>query len=103
MPQIAIIVEFQLHKGARPEFEKLICEHSQRSQNEEKGCLRFDVLELIKDNGEPDTDCIWLTEFYADADAVKEHENTERLKILGAAIAPLVAKKRLIKAAMLNG
>jgi len=102
LPQIAIIVEFQLNSGARPQFEQLIREHAQRSQDEEKGCLRFDVLEVIKEDGTLDTDCIWLTELYADSAAVKEHESTDRLKALGAAIAPLVAQKRLIKAVMIN-
>ncbi len=101
MSQIAIIVEFQLKPGKQAEFEKLIRAHAERSLNEEEGCLRFDVLQAIDDNGSAVADCIWLTELYENAEAVKEHENSPRMPILGEAVGPLVANRRLIKAAMI--
>lgn len=101
MSQIAIIVEFQLKPGKQTEFEKLIRAHAARSLNEEKGCLRFDVLQPIDSNGLPIADCIWLTELYEGAEAVKEHEDSPRMPILGDAIGSLVANKRLIKAALI--
>ena len=101
MSQIAIIVEFQLKPGKQAEFEKLIRAHAERSLKEEKGCLRFDVLQPIDSDGLLIADCIWLTELYEDADAVKEHEDSPRMPILGEAIGSLVANKRLIKAALI--
>lgn len=101
MAQIAIIVEFTLHSGKQAEFEKLIRAHAERSKNEEPGCISFDVMQALDDNGDKIADSIVLTEFYKDKDAVAAHENSERMPILGAAIAPLVAKKRLFKAIMI--
>ena len=101
MSQIAIIVEFQLKPGKQAEFEKLFRAHAERSLKEEKGCLRFDVLQPIDSDGLLIADCIWLTELYEDADAVKEHEDSPRMPILGEAIGSLVANKRLIKAALI--
>ena len=101
MSQIAIIVEFQLKPRKQAEFEKLIRAHAERSLKEEKGCLRFDVLQPIDSDGLLIADCIWLTELYEDADAVKEHEDSPRMPILGEAIGSLVANKRLIKAALI--
>ena len=99
MSEIAIIVEFQLKPGKQAEFEKLIRAHAERSLKEEKGCLRFDVLQPLDSDGSLIADCIWLTELYANKEAVKEHEDSPRMSILGEAIGPLVANKRLIKAA----
>ena len=101
MSQIAIIVEFQLKPGKQAEFEKLIRAHAERSLKEEKGCLRFDVLQPIDSDGLLIADCIWLTELYEDADAVKEHEDSPRMPLLVEAIGSLVANKRLIKAALI--
>lgn len=101
MSQIAIIVEFQLEPGKQGEFEKLIRAHAERSLKEEKGCLRFEVLQAIDSDGSLIADCIWLTELYESAEAVKEHEDSPRMPILGEAIGSLVANKRLIKAAII--
>ena len=101
MSQIAIIVEFQLHAGKQAEFEKLIRAHAERSLKEEKGCLRFEVLQAIDDNGAAIADTIWLTELYENSEAVKEHESSPRMPILGEAVGPLVANRRLIKAAII--
>jgi len=102
LTQIAIIVEFQLNAGKQAEFEKIIKEHARRSKEEEKGCLSFDVLQPLNDDGTKMADCIWLTELYADKEAVAEHVNSPRMAVLGAAVESLVAKKRLIKAEMIR-
>jgi autoinducer 2-degrading protein len=68
---------------------------------EEKGCLRFDVLQPIDSDGSLIADCIWLTELYESAEAVKEHEDSPRMPILGEAIGSIVESKRLIKAAII--
>ncbi len=101
MSQVAIIVEFKLHKGKQAEFEKLIRAHAERSKSEEPGCVSFDVMQALDEKGEKIEDSIVLTEFYKDREAVKAHESSERMPVLGAAIEPLVESKRLFKAIMI--
>lgn len=96
MPQQTIIVEFGIKPGHLDEFEALIREHARRSLEQEPGCLRFDVIKPRLADGTPIADTIWLYEMYEDMAAVKAHESSERMPILGQKTGPLVATKRLI-------
>jgi len=96
MSQQTIIVEFSIKPGHLDEFEALIREHARRSLAEEPGCIRFDVIKPRLAYGTIIPDTIWLYELYQDMDAVKAHESSDRMPVLGQKTGPLVATKRLI-------
>ena len=96
MSQISIIVEFKLKPGQQEPFEELIRAHAKASLEQEPGCMRFDVLRPFEKDGSPVHDCIWLAELYKDEAAVKEHEATERLAVLGEKVGPMVLSRRLV-------
>jgi len=98
MPQIAIFVEFEPLPGKQDAFEAVIREHARRTKAEEPGCLRFDVLHVLDESGTRVPNRLMVSELYADAAAVAAHRGTERMQQVGAALAPLLARRRLIAA-----
>ena len=52
MAEMTIIVEFETLEGAEPEFIRIISDHAQRTLNEEPGCLRFDVIKPLGEDGQ---------------------------------------------------
>lgn len=98
MPQVTIIVEFEAVDGAGEEFTRLILDHARRSLNEEPGCLRFDVVRPIDDQGKPKLDVLVVNELYADEAAVTAHGATPRMAQLANAIGPLIKSRRRIMA-----
>lgn len=98
MLQIAIIVEFETLPGQQAQFEEVIREHARRTVAEEPGCLRFEVLHLVDETGARVPNKLLVNELYADRAAVVAHRASARMPKVGAALAPLVASRRLIEA-----
>ncbi|GGF48378.1 hypothetical protein GCM10011611_63500 [Aliidongia dinghuensis] len=98
MPQIAIIVEFETLPGQQAAFEAIIREHARRTLAEEPGCLRFEVLHRVDETGQRVPNQLLVNELYADRAAVVAHRNSPRMPQVGAALAPLLASRRLIEA-----
>jgi len=98
MPQIAIFVEFETLAGSQSKFEEVIREHARRTKADEPGCLRFDVLHVLDEAGQRVPNKMMVSELYTGADAVAAHRATPRMKDVGAALAPLLAGRRLIMA-----
>jgi len=61
---IAIIVEFDLHPGAGPEFDRIMRPHAEATLASEPGCRRFDRLQPLKEDGTPDENRRMLYEVY---------------------------------------
>ena len=101
MSQISIIVEFHLKPGQQDAFEEIIRAHGKASLEQEPGCLRFDVMRPVEKDGSPIHDCIWLAELYKDQDAVKAHEASPRMPILGEKVGPMVLSRRLVYGAVI--
>ena len=95
MPQIAIIVEYELHEGREAEFTSLIKDHARRTLFEEDGCLRFEVLKPVDADGAPVPNRMMVSELYADQTAVDLHGNNPRLAIVRAAFGPLLKSRKL--------
>jgi quinol monooxygenase YgiN len=101
MSRIAIIVEFETLDGREAEFTAIISEHARRTLEEEPGCLRFEVIKPEERDGTPVPNQVIVNELYADAAAVAAHEANPRMPSVGAATGPLLARRRLIRAAVL--
>jgi len=82
------IIKTQPGKGA--DFEKAFGDLQAAVRANEKGCLQYDLF-----RGEEDT--YYVYEQYADADAAKEHGQTEHFKTLGAKMGPFMAGRPDVK------
>ena len=63
---MSIIVEYETHDGREEEFAGLIKDHARRTLFEEDGCLRFEVLKPVDENGDPIPNRLMVSELYAD-------------------------------------
>lgn len=98
MPEMTIIVEFETLEGAEPEFIRIIADHAMRTLHEEPGCLRFDVIKPIGEDGQPLPNKVMVNEIYADQAAVDAHNANPRMGPLRVATGPLLKSRRLILA-----
>jgi (4S)-4-hydroxy-5-phosphonooxypentane-2,3-dione isomerase len=101
MPLMAIIVEFATREGCEEAFVRFISEHARLTRAEEPGCLRFDVIKPVDDEGLPVPGLILVDELYADEEAVRAHRRNPRMPALSASLDPLLASQRLILAKVL--
>lgn len=102
MPQMSIIVEYEIEDGREDEFASLIKDHARRTLFEEDGCLRFEVLKPVDENGEPVANRLMVSELYADRTAVDLHNNNPRLATVRAAFGPLLKSRKLTLAELVD-
>lgn len=95
MPACALVVEFDLRPGTKPNFLKVMREHARLTLAEEPGCQRFDVLEP-----EGEDDRILLYELYVDRAAYETHRQGARMPGVGKAIDPLLAGRKVTVSAI---
>ena len=95
MARISIIVEFTPKPGCYEQFHAHISAHAKATLAEEPGCLSFDVMHKLTDDGVPDGLQIMLVEIYKDMDAVRAHRANPRMPIVGAGSAPLLDGRKL--------
>ncbi len=96
MARISIIVEFTPKPGCYDAFSAHIRAHAKATLAEEPGCLTFDVMKALNDDGSVDQSKIMLVEIYQDMDAVRAHRANPRMPIVGAGSAPLLDGRRLV-------
>ncbi|HWK44878.1 MAG TPA: putative quinol monooxygenase [Stellaceae bacterium] len=96
MPKIGISVDFETTPGNEAAFERLIREHAAATVETEPGCLRFEVLRVCGEDDKPVLGRFMVTELYADLAAVNAHRGTPRMATVRDALAPLIAKRRLV-------
>lgn len=94
MAEMTIIVEFETLEGAEPEFTRIMIDHARRTMVEEPGCIRFDVVKPIGEDGKPAPNKVIANESYADQDAIKAHNANPRLAAVRQAIKPLLKSRR---------
>ena len=99
----AIIVEFETHDGREEEFVALMRDHAHRTLDEEPGCLRFEVLKPVEQDGSEVPNRVIVSELYAGEAAVAHHENNPRMANLRATLGPLLKSRRRILARALDG
>ena len=103
MPQISIIVEYEMLDGREEEFTALIRDQARRTRVEEPGCLRFEVLKPVDANGLPIANRMMVSELYADRAAFTAHSNNPRLAGLRTAVGPLLKSRKLTIAEVVDG
>ncbi len=91
----AIVVDFHLKQGARPEFRRLIDANADASVRTEPGCLQFDVLEP-----EGEGDRVLLYEIYSDQAAFEAHLRTEHFRIFNGASEALCLEKKVTRCSL---
>ena len=92
MTGFAIIVDFRLKPGARPEFRRLVDTNARTSAHAEPGCRRFDVVEP-----RDEADRVLLYEIYDDDLAFEEHVRSAHYAQFDAESAPLIVAKSVIR------
>lgn len=102
MPQMSIIVEYEIQDGREDEFAALIKDHARRTLFEEDGCLRFEVLKPVDEDGAPVPNRLMVSELYADQTAVDMHKNNPRLATVRAAFGPLLKSRKLTVAEVVD-
>jgi autoinducer 2-degrading protein len=102
VPELTIIVEFEMLDGSEEDFTAIIRDHARRTLQEEPGCLRFEVIKPIERDGTPIPNRVMVTELYADEAALAAHERNPRLSAVRAATGPLLKSRRLILAKALD-
>lgn len=102
MPEMTIIVEFETVDGREDEFLAVIRDHARRTLLEEPGCLRFEVIKPVAQDGTPIPNKVMVNELYADQAAVTAHDKGPRRGSLAATVAPMLKSRRLILARSLT-
>lgn len=92
MTGFAIIVDFRLKPGTRPEFRRLVDTNARTSAQAEPGCRRFDVVEP-----RDEADRVLLYEIYDDDLAFEAHKGSAHYAQFDAASAPLVIEKSVVR------
>lgn len=103
VPRMSIIVEYETQNGREEEFTALIKDHARRTLIEEEGCLSFEVLKPVDENGAPIPNRMMVSELYIDQNAVALHTANPRLAAVRAAFAPLVKSRRMIVSQVIDG
>jgi (4S)-4-hydroxy-5-phosphonooxypentane-2,3-dione isomerase len=96
LPQISVIVEYEIHDGRHQDFTTLMKDHARRTLFEEDGCLRFEVLEPVDENGIPLPGRLMVSELYADRGAFTTHMESPRLAALRTKVGPLLKSRRVL-------
>lgn len=102
MPQISIIVEYDINEGREDEFASLIKDHARRTLFEEEGCLRFEVLKPVDAQGAPIPNRMMVSELFADQTAVDLHATNPRLAIVRAAFGLLLKSRKVTVAEVVD-
>jgi len=102
MPQMSIIVEYEINEGSMEDFSSLIRDHARRTLAEEPGCLRFEILQPVDDTGQPIVNRMMVSELYADETAARAHGNRPRLNSLRSALGHLVKSRKQVTARVEN-
>jgi quinol monooxygenase YgiN len=90
MGAYVILVDFRLKPGAKRQFRRLIDTNARESCRTERGCRRFDVLELPSD-----ADRILLYEIYDDRAAFEDHLKTSHYDLFNRQSAQHVKDKQV--------
>lgn len=86
----AVTVTFTVKPGRMPEFLPLMRIQARTSLEREPGCRQFDIC---TDADAPEA--VFLYEIYDDAAAFRLHLDTAHFKTFDAAVAEMVAEKRV--------
>lgn len=95
---IAIIAEFTVKPEKEKELLKILIKHAQLTRQEEPGCLRFELLGPVNENGSPILGKLFLSELYVNQAAVDAHEGSSRVIKTIASMEPLLISLKVNRA-----
>jgi len=78
MRRLALIVEYETHPGHEIAFEEAIRAHAKACLLEEPGCLRFEVLRPMDEQGKVVGNRFMANELFVDEAALESHRKTAR-------------------------
>ena len=96
MPQMNVIVEYEIQDGREEDFTALMKDHARRTLFEEDGCLRFEVLKPVDETGAPITGRLMVNELYTGQSALNTHKESPRLAALRSRIGTLIKSRRVL-------
>ena len=96
METIALIVEYETHPGKEQEFLEAMQEHARACLVEESGCLRFEVLRPLDEQGKPIPNRFMANELFAGHEALAAHRATLRWQAIAERFKVLLASRRPI-------
>lgn len=96
MARISIIVEFTFPEEHAATLDALFREHARLTREEEPGCLAFDAMYPLRDDGTHDAGRIVLVEMYADNAAITAHRANPRMPKVAAVYGPLITGRTLV-------
>ena len=94
MESLALIVEYETHPGNEEVFLEVMRAHAKACLAEEPGCLRFEVLRPIDENGQPIPNRFMANELFAGHAALAAHRATPRWQALAEKFKVLLASRR---------
>jgi quinol monooxygenase YgiN len=93
--RICIIVNFHIKPGSWAAFNAHIRAHAKATLAEEPGCMAFDVVQPLKDDGTADESRLMLVEIYKDQAAFDTHGKGPRMPGVAAGSKPLLEGREL--------
>lgn len=96
METIALIVEYETHPDKEQEFFEAMQAHARACLAEEPGCLRFEVLRPLDDQGKPIPKRFMANELFAGEEALAAHRATPRWQAIAERFKVLLASRRPI-------
>jgi len=94
MQKLALIVRYETLPGKESEFDGIIRAHAKACLAEEPGCLRFEVLRPLDDDGRPMPGHFMASELFADEEALAAHRATPRWQRLNERFGQLLASRK---------
>lgn len=98
---VAMVVEYTVKSGKKEILLNILREHARLTVKQEPGCLRFEVLQPVNEDGSPIPERLMLTELYADEAAAAAHARNPRLTTLLARIRPMLREEKVIRTMVL--
>lgn len=95
MPNIGLIVEYELHEGKQMAFADRLRDHAVHTLKDEPSCLRFEVTIPLSDDGKRSANIVLLNELYSGLEGIANHRKSPRLLAMRDETAPLVKGRKV--------
>jgi autoinducer 2-degrading protein len=94
--KLALIVEYETKPGNESEFDAVLRAHALRCLDEEPGCLRFEVIRPLDEEGNIIPNRFMANELFSDREALTAHRSTARFEKISEQFRILLVNRRPI-------